>query len=131
MKIQCEIFGTEWWQVFAECWNNATFRQELSGFGPATFIVSGEDGTITATTLIWDSGGVVQLLGQMHSDLIFSATEKNWISFLQGSFTATDGLLDGHLKFVGQLGKIIPYSVAFNKIPVVAQVMNLKRQNGQ
>jgi hypothetical protein len=115
-------FTEQWWDQLIRAWNASPHRTLLAGLGTVAFIIE-EDGA-TPALVDWDDRGIANRLVELPTEApCFRASRQNWLSFIQGEFEATTGLLQGYLEFRGTLSRVVPYSLAFNQLAAVARTL--------
>jgi putative sterol carrier protein len=88
--------------------------------GVVSFVIKDDDAI--PITIEWDDEGIAhRIISVSREGNCFSATRKNWRSFIHGEFGATAGLLRGELEFRGTIAKVAPYSLAFNQLATIAR----------
>jgi len=115
-----KLYDTEWWQKVLDDWNQSESKNKFSNLGCVKFEFLEAD--IPPVVITWDSLGN----GEINFDKIenincFSATIKNWTAFINGEFKATMGVLQGKIKFDGNVFKILPFTNSFNKLAEISK----------
>lgn len=111
-----------WWDKLIEEWNRSSFKNKLAGFGPICFQVLDSD--FAPVWIEWDTVGRAEHIDVQTKDSpCLSASEANWMAFINGEFTATTGVLQGRITYRGELSQILPYSLAFNHLAKAAALI--------
>ena len=114
-----ELFSKDWAEGFVHEWNASSVASKLRGLGSVTFRVT--DAGESLVTLHWSERGQAKLLDEVDCTApMLSASMADWLAFVRGEFSATAGVMDGRMRFEGQLTAILPYTLAFNDVAKVA-----------
>jgi putative sterol carrier protein len=111
------MFDRYWWQGVVEAWNRGPHTGRLARLGKVAFEVLDEKSN-PLQVLRFDQEGIACLdVCSPEEELpTFSSVGSTWIGFLQGEFTATQGVLSGRLRYKGALIQVLPFSTAFNDL---------------
>ena len=107
------FLSREWWQSVLSDWNTVEARSGLAGLGVVCFETVGVP---HVTAVRFDDQGRGTLVDPLTPSVgRFSATEKNWRSFIRGRFSAPEGVLRGRIEFAGSYEKVILHANSFTK----------------
>jgi len=108
-----------WWDRVVNAWNSGPYVRSLAGLGCVYFQVLDED--IQPVCIEWDASGYARRLqGHDGDGPCFSATIINWRRFVDGEFKAVLGVLQGRIRYQGDLLDIMPYAQAFDDFARIA-----------
>jgi SCP-2 sterol transfer family len=124
-----EVGSPTWWRLFIDAWNRNEHRRDLGGLGGVRFEVT--DAPFPPACISWDRNGIAGYGDDDEDTPRFSATRETWLRFINGTLTATMGLLQGKIAFRGDLKRILPYSIAFNRIAEVARSCSVETKQGR
>lgn len=126
-KKMCKFFVRDWWDAVLHAWNDSPYTSELAGLGLVCFRIQQELETEALQPIYvhWDSVGVAKHHDFQTSDSTaiipcFTAPDAVWEAFVRGEFSATMGVLRGLIRFEGPLNRVLPYTIAFNRLAKVA-----------
>lgn len=114
------FFTREWWESVVEEWNTSEYRTCLSCLKKVSFTVPNTSYKIVI--IDWDSQGEAKFDESILEEIpTFSASINSWYAFINGEFSAAEGVMKGKIKFKGSLVAILPFIGGFNYLARVAK----------
>ena len=111
----------DWWEGVIRAWNTGPHAVQLAGFGAATFSVL--ESELPPVRIEWDAAGLARVLEPgSRGTPCFSATLPTWQSFVEGRFTAAQGVMHRRIRIEGSTLAVLPFAGGFTLLAAVAKV---------
>jgi hypothetical protein len=108
------LFSTESWITEIANWNVFARRDCLARLGTVCFRIQESAGDSSNNINFDRSGSVAIVVDDLSAAYAFDTAPSNWIAYISGEFTASQGVLNGRLNFSDGLIGPLPDSIAFN-----------------